>query len=49
VVLWEIPFMLARFVWFRCAVSVPFSFVAAAIAMIIGKPCSGVDRRNVIV
>jgi hypothetical protein len=39
VILWEIPFMLARFVWFRCAVSVPFAFVAAAIAMIIiGKP-----------
>ncbi len=36
--LWEIPFMPARFVWFRCAVSVPFPFVAAAIAMVIGKP-----------
>jgi hypothetical protein len=35
VILWEIP---ARFVWFRCAVSVPFPFVAAAIAMVIGKP-----------
>ena len=38
VILWEIPFMPARFVWFRCAVSVPFPFVAAAIAMVIGKP-----------
>ena len=38
VILWEIPFMPARFVWFRCAVSVPFPFVAAAIAMLIGKP-----------
>lgn len=38
VILWEIPFMPARFVWFRCAVSVPFPFVAAAIAMVIGRP-----------
>ena len=38
VILWEIPFMPARFVWFRCAVSVPFPFLAAAIAMVIGKP-----------
>ncbi|MFH0302591.1 hypothetical protein AAFX91_36575 [Bradyrhizobium sp. 31Argb] len=38
VILWEIPFMLARFVWFRAAVSVPFPFLAAAIAMAIGKP-----------
>jgi hypothetical protein len=37
-ILWEIPFMPARFVWFRAAVSVPFPFVAAAIAMVIGKP-----------
>ena len=36
--LWEIPFMPARFVWFRAAVSVPFPFLAAAIAMTIGKP-----------
>jgi hypothetical protein len=36
--LWEIPFMPARFVWFRAAVSVPFPFLAAAIAMVIGKP-----------
>ena len=32
-ILWEIPFMPARFVWFRAAVSVPFPFLAAAIAM----------------
>ncbi len=38
VLLWEIPFMPARFVWFRAAVSVPFPFLAAAIAMVIGKP-----------
>ena len=37
-VLWEIPFMPARFVWFRAAVSLPFPFLAAAIAMAIGKP-----------
>jgi uncharacterized membrane protein YraQ (UPF0718 family) len=36
--LWEIPFMPARFVWFRAAVSLPIPFVAAAIAMMIGKP-----------
>ena len=36
--LWEIPFMPARFVWFRAAVSVPFPFLAAATAMVIGKP-----------
>jgi len=36
--LWEIPFMPARFVWFRAAVSMPFPFLAAAIAMAIGKP-----------
>lgn len=38
VILWEIPFMPARFVWFRCAVSIPFPFLAAAIVMVIGKP-----------
>jgi hypothetical protein len=37
-ILWEIPFMPARFVWFRAAVSLPFPFLAAAIAMAIGKP-----------
>jgi hypothetical protein len=36
--LWEIPFMPARFVWFRAAVSLPFPFLAAALAMLIGKP-----------
>lgn len=38
VILWEIPFMPARFVWFRCAVSVPFPFLAAAIVMLLGRP-----------
>lgn len=37
-ILWEIPFMPARFVWFRAAVSIPFPFLAAAIAMATGKP-----------
>jgi hypothetical protein len=37
-ILWEIPFMPAQFVWFRAAVSVPFPFLAAAIAMAIGRP-----------
>ena len=36
--LWEIPFMPARFVWFRAAVSLPFPFLAAAIAMAVGRP-----------
>jgi uncharacterized membrane protein YraQ (UPF0718 family) len=37
-ILWEVPFMPARFVWFRAAVSLPFPFLAAAIAMAIGRP-----------
>jgi len=37
-ILWEIPFMPAQFVWFRAAVSLPFPFLAAGIAMLIGKP-----------
>ena len=37
-ILWEIPFMPARFVWFRAAVSLPFPFLAAAIAMVLSKP-----------
>jgi uncharacterized membrane protein YraQ (UPF0718 family) len=37
-ILWEIPFMPARFVWFRAVVSLPFPFLAAAIAMAIGRP-----------
>lgn len=36
--LWEIPFMPARFVWFRAAVSIPLPFLAAATAMVIGRP-----------
>lgn len=37
-ILWEIPFMPARFVWFRAVVSIPFPFLAAAICMMTGKP-----------
>jgi hypothetical protein len=37
-ILWEIPFMPAKFVWFRAAVSLPFPFLAAALAMLVGKP-----------
>ena len=37
-ILWEIPFMPARFVWFRAAVSLPFPFLAAGIAMAVGRP-----------
>jgi uncharacterized membrane protein YraQ (UPF0718 family) len=37
VLIWEIPFMPARFVWFRAAVSVPFPFVAAGVAMLLGR------------
>ena len=37
-ILWEIPFIPAKFVWFRAAVSLPFPFLAAALAMLIGKP-----------
>jgi hypothetical protein len=37
-ILWEIPFMPAKFVWFRAAVSLPFPFLAAALSMAIGKP-----------
>jgi uncharacterized membrane protein YraQ (UPF0718 family) len=37
-ILWEIPFMPERFVWFRAAVSLPFPFLAAALAMAFGKP-----------
>jgi uncharacterized membrane protein YraQ (UPF0718 family) len=36
--LFEIPFMPARFVWFRAAVSLPIPFLAAAMAMAIGRP-----------
>jgi hypothetical protein len=37
-ILWEIPFMPERFVWFRAAVSLPVPFLAAALAMAFGHP-----------
>jgi len=37
VIIWEIPFMPARFVWFRAAVSIPFPFLAAGVAMMLGR------------
>src|SRR5215813_14889342 len=36
-ILWEIPFMPAKFVWFRAAVSLPFPFLVAALYVAIGK------------
>ncbi|MGQ0682451.1 hypothetical protein [Bradyrhizobium sp.] len=36
--LWETPFMPAKFVWFPAAVSLPFPFLAAALSMAVGKP-----------
>ena len=51
-IMWEIPFMPARFVWFRAAVSLPFPFLAAAIAMAIGRAVRAtrsVDMRYVII
>jgi uncharacterized membrane protein YraQ (UPF0718 family) len=40
VIIWEIPFMPARFVWFRAAVSLPFPFLAAGVAMLLGHHAS---------
>jgi hypothetical protein len=37
-VIWEVPLMPARIVWLRAAVSLPLPFLAAALAMILGKP-----------
>ena len=38
IVVWEIPMMPPRVVWLRAAVSLPLPFLAAAGAMLIGKP-----------
>ena len=38
VLLYEIPLMPARIVWLRVAVSLPLPFIAAWIAMLVGKP-----------
>jgi hypothetical protein len=37
-VLYEVPMMPARVVWLRALVSLPLPFIAAAAAMLIGKP-----------
>jgi uncharacterized membrane protein YraQ (UPF0718 family) len=37
-VMWEIPVMPARVVWVRAIASLPLPFLAAAIAMLAGKP-----------
>ena len=37
-VIWEVPLMPARIVWLRAMVSLPLPFIAAALAMLLGKP-----------
>jgi hypothetical protein len=37
-VMWEVPMMPARIVWLRAAVSLPLPFMAAALAMLLGRP-----------
>jgi hypothetical protein len=36
--IWEVPMMPARVVWLRAAVSLPLPFMAAALALMIGRP-----------
>jgi uncharacterized membrane protein YraQ (UPF0718 family) len=36
--IWEVPMMPARIVWLRAAASLPLPFIAAALAMLLGKP-----------
>ena len=36
--IWEVPLMPARIVWLRAAVSLPLPFLAAALAILLGKP-----------
>ena len=36
--IWEVPLMPARVVWLRAAASLPLPFLAAALAMLIGRP-----------
>jgi hypothetical protein len=35
---WEVPMMPARMVWLRAAVSLPLPFIAAALAIVLGRP-----------
>jgi hypothetical protein len=37
-VAWEVPMMPARIVWLRATVSLPLPFIAAALAMLAGRP-----------
>lgn len=37
-VIWEVPLMPARVVWLRALASLPLPFIAAALAMLIGRP-----------
>jgi hypothetical protein len=37
-VIWEVPMMPARVVWLRALVSLPLPFIAAAIAILLGRP-----------
>ncbi|HLA20910.1 MAG TPA: hypothetical protein VJZ74_05580 [Pseudolabrys sp.] len=36
--IWEVPMMPARMVWLRAAVSLPLPFIAAAAAIVLGRP-----------
>jgi hypothetical protein len=36
--MWEVPMMPARMVWLRAAVSLPLPFIAAAAAIVLGRP-----------
>jgi hypothetical protein len=36
--IWEVPLMPARIVWLRAAVSLPLPFMAAGLAMLLGRP-----------
>jgi hypothetical protein len=36
--IWEVPLMPARIVWLRAAVSLPLPFIAAGLAMLLGRP-----------
>ena len=37
-IIWEVPLMPARVVWLRAAASLPLPFIAAALAMLLGRP-----------
>ena len=37
-IIWDVPMMPPRVVWLRAAVSLPLPFMAAALAMLLGRP-----------